>query len=142
MTTMSRSESAAMNTHELVCDFGRHAGEPYTRLPVSYLRWMVNARHSRADIAEAELKRRGTVTPDIDITGHAIDRASQRCLDLWQKSRQGPEGLHAWLHRMAVAALEKPADVNGRHRCGEIIFVIDQAGCWPVVKTVLRKSKR
>ena len=37
-----------INTHGLVCDFGRHKGIPYTRLPVSYLTWMVNRTHSKS----------------------------------------------------------------------------------------------
>lgn len=128
-----------MNTHGVVCDFGRHRGTLYTRLPVSYLKWMVNTRHSRADLAAAELGRRGTVTPDLDVSGHAVDRASLFCLDIWQNTRQVSEGLHAWLCRRAAEAwAAHAADPQGRLQHGGLKFVFEQEGAWPILKTVMR----
>jgi len=128
-----------INTHNLRVDFGKHAGELYTRLPVSYLKWMVNVSHSRAEIAKAELERRGTVTPDLEVSGHAIDRASLSCRKIWHETRGGDEGLHAWLVRMAAEALEK-ADVDdkGRHQHNGMLLAFEQDGNWPVLKTVMR----
>lgn len=127
-----------MNTHGLICDFGCWRGTRYTQVPVHYLKWMVNVRHSRAKIAEAELARRGTVTPELEVTGHALDRASLRCLDLWASTRRDEEGLHAWLCRMAAEAL---ADDRAGQRCrlrhAGIKFVFGREGVWPVLKTVM-----
>lgn len=41
-----------------ICDFGLHKGEPYTRLPASFLTWMVGINHQKAQYASDELKRR------------------------------------------------------------------------------------
>lgn len=128
-----------MNTHGLVCDFDRHRGTPYTRLPASYLKWMVNSGHSRAEIAAAELARRGTVTPDLDVSGHAVDRASLFGLDVWAATRQEGEGLRAWLYRVAVKALAAgPPDAQGRRQHHGSIFAFEQEGAWPELKTVMR----
>jgi uncharacterized protein (DUF3820 family) len=133
-----------INTHNLICDFGKHKGEPYTRLPVGYLTWMVNSNHSRADIAEAELKRRGTVMPELDISGHAIDRASLNCRKIWHQSRGENEGLHAWLQRICKEALEKKdIDDKGRYLWGDVQLVFEMDGRWPVLKTIMpRKNKQ
>lgn len=89
----------AVNTHNLVVDFGRHKGQLWTRIPISYLKWLVNSRTQWANIAQSELDRRGVVTPDeLEITGHALDRASLNCLKEWKKTRYRDEGLHAWLY--------------------------------------------
>ena len=117
----------------------RHKGELYTRIPVSYLKWMVNSNHNRKDIAEAELKRRGTVTPDLEISGHAIDKASLRCLDIWRETRKSDdEGLHAWLVRISGEALAK--GIKNEDTCFykgmKLIFIKD--GVWPVLKSIMR----
>ena len=128
-----------MDTHNIICDFGRHKGTPYTQVPVSYLKWMVRCNHRHQEIAVAELKRRGTVTPDIDISGHAIDRASLNCWQIWQETHQENEGLHAWLVRMATEAIEQgKQDSKGRYIYYGIKFVIEKDGVWPVLKTVVK----
>ncbi|MCF2856068.1 hypothetical protein L1286_01165 [Pseudoalteromonas sp. SMS1] len=43
---------------EYVCDFGLHAGEPYSKLPACFLNWMIETNHSKQDIAKIELERR------------------------------------------------------------------------------------
>ena len=127
-------------TPQLKCDFGRHKGTLWTRVPVSYLKWMLNSGHDKKDIAEAELKRRGTVTPNLEISGHAIDKASLRCLEIWGETRKSEEeGLHAWLIRMCGEATEK-----GTHKDRDTYFysgmkfVFIQDGVWPVLKTIMR----
>ena len=99
----------SINTHGMICDFGRHKGERYTRIPVSYLKWLANTpEHKAHEIAKAELARRGTVTPDLEVSGHAIDRASLSCRKIWhQTASSDQEGLHAWLSRVAAEALER-----------------------------------
>lgn len=128
-----------MNTHGIVVDFGKHAGTLYTRVPVSYLKWMVQKGHSKADIARAELDRRGTVTPEIDVSGHAIDSASNRLLGLWTGTKHNGEGLHAWLCRMALAAF-KSGPLNEEncivHNGVKWVF---EPGEWPALKTVMPK---
>ncbi len=53
--------------------------------------------------------------PYIDISDHAVDRASQRCLGLWEETALPGEGLLTWLRRtareaLALAAGQEPAD--------------------------------
>jgi hypothetical protein len=142
--------SAEINTHNLVCDFGKHKGELWTRIPVSYLKWLVNSpmlsgRDDQARaIAAAELKRRGTVTPTIEVSGHAIDSASLRCRKTWHETAKDPhEGLHAWLCRMATEALAtQPPDHYAEAVEGVIpyagikwVFVFGEA--YPTLKTVM-----
>lgn len=127
----------AINTHHLVCDFGQHKGQPWTRVPVSYLLWMVNNKTRDHEIAEAELKRRGTVKPEMDISGHAIDRASQTLIGKWAETRTMNEGLHAWLVRMATEARLHGKAVNNKFHYKGIRFAFDDDGQWPVLKTVM-----
>ena len=92
----------------MLIDFGKHRGQPYTRAPISYLRWMVDNAHSRSDVAQAELERRGIplVSAPIEISGHAIDSASLRAWKNYRDTRKDAnEGLHAWLVRTCVDAL-------------------------------------
>lgn len=127
-----------VNTHDFIMPNGKHQGERITRVPVSYLKWMINSNHSIAVYAKAELERRGTVTPEIDISGHAIDSASLRIRKIWHENRGEDEGLHSWLVRMAMLAMhdgEKRGDKIAY--CG-VLWVIEQDGCWPVLKTVMR----
>lgn len=130
--------SEQINTHFLRLDFGRHIGELWTRVPVSYLLWLVSVKHPRADVAQAELERRGSLRPNLDVTGHAIDRASLTLRALWLAEARRGEGIHAWLTRRAEEALELKG-VNGRlvivHR--GIRFVFGRDGSWPVLKTVM-----
>ena len=141
--------SEDINTHGMICDFGKHVGTPYIQMPVSYLKWMVCIDHSRADIAAAELNRRGTVTPDLDVSGHAIDRASllSPIRKVWQTDvartpkGENPEGLHAWLVRLTAEAMRGEPDERGRYRHRGIVFCIERDGVWPVLKTVLPDKK-
>lgn len=115
----------------------RYVQADYTQVPVAYLKWMVQSSHSRAEIADAELTRRGTVTPDLDISGHAIDRASLNCRKIWHETALDKnEGLHAWLVRMAGIALKNEPDEKGRHHHAGMKFVFEP-GKWPVLKTVM-----
>lgn len=133
-----------INTHGMVIDFGRHRGMLWTRVPVSYLRWLVNSAPEKADIARAELEHRGTTTPTMEITGHAIDRASQQLLTMWQDDcgHRGPTiGLHAWLLIQAGFAREEgKQDDQGRHHYRGVVWVFQEdTEEWPVLKTVMRE---
>lgn len=134
---------ADIDTHGFIMPNGRHKGELITRMPISYLKWMVNERHNCAAYAEAELKRRGTVTGDLDISGHALDQASLRLLVCWQKTRDVDEGLHAWLlKRAAIALAEGERKDGGKIIHDTIQFVFEMDGVWPVLKTVMSKHKK
>lgn len=128
----------------MICDFGEHAGTPWTRVPVSYVLWVANVRprHTRADIAEAELARRGTRKPTIEVSGHAIDRASQKCLDLWIKdSDHGKkEGISAWLIRVSEEALRDGVRDGDKIYYRRMCFFFEEETAWPVLKTVTRKN--
>ena len=131
-----------MNTEGLVCDFGKHEGELYTRIPINYLLWMVNIGHSRTEIAEAELARRGTTLPRIEVSGHAINRCSLRLLRTWERLRKDEEGIHAWLCRVGEEALEHgKRDDQGRVLYMGMKFVFKQEAVWPVMLTVMRQNR-
>lgn len=130
--------TAAVNTHGFTMPSGKHRGELITRVPVSYLKWMVRERHSLANYAQAELDRRGTVTPEIEISGHAIDSASLRIRKVWHESRGEDEGLHAWLVRMAEAALREGEQRGDKIAFGGVLWVFERDGEWPLLKTVMR----
>ncbi len=132
-----------INTHHLIVDFGKHKGTPWTHVPVSYLNWLVNsapiADTSNRSIAAAELKRRGTVTPKIEVSGHAIDRASLSCRKVWhQTARDENEGIHAWLCRMSAEAIERGEKLNhGKIRYSGLDFVFEFGECYPTLVTVM-----
>jgi len=131
-----------MNTHGLVVDFGKWNGHLYTRVPVQYLLWMVQKGHTKADIAQAELTRRGTVVPEIDISGHAIDSASKRLLKVWSDDKMDTgEGLHAWLCRVAMEAYSKRKSEAHDYTVYRGIKWVFELGVWPVLKTVMLHNK-
>ena len=129
-----------MNTHNLKVDFGKHKGELYTRLPISYLTWMINIGHSKSEIAKAELERRGTVMPTIEISGHAIDRASLTCRKIWHNDRGENEGLNAWLLRVSAEALEKGEKQDDKILWKGMKFVFQTGKVYPTLKTIMRKG--
>ncbi|MCF6439612.1 hypothetical protein L1077_09245 [Pseudoalteromonas luteoviolacea] len=43
---------------EQICDFGIHAGEPYSKLPACFLNWMIETKHKKQEYAKCELNRR------------------------------------------------------------------------------------
>lgn len=126
------------NPHHKRITFGSHRGELFTRLPVSYLKFMVCNRTQQWEIAQAELDRRGTATPNLDISGHAVDRASLNCLSIWRRTRRQGEGLHTWLVRMSNEAIAQcHIDRAGRYKHEGMLFVFESSGAWPILKTVM-----
>jgi len=129
----------AIDTHGFRLPTGRHAGELITRVPISYLKWMVRERHSCADHAQAELDRRGVrIDSKLEISGHAVDSASLRCRKLWHDSALSGEGLHAWLIRMGEAAIAMGTLKGDKVAYGGMLFVFEGTGEWPLLKTVMR----
>lgn len=135
-----------IDTHGLRVDFGKYRGERYTRLPVSYLRWMVNDSHQKSDVARAELERRGIPLNDtvVEISGHAIDQASKRVLKIWRKERSSGEGLHHWLVRISEKALAntKGLDKNGRTYHMGMKLVFAQGELYFTLKTIMRDDRK
>jgi hypothetical protein len=133
-----------VNTHNLIVDFGKHKGERWTRLPISYLKWLINDGTQYANIARSELERRGhTELGDMEISGHAIDRASLFCWKVWKETKNKDEGLHAWLYRIALEALER-GEVTGEEKEGRVYmglrFVYEFGDIYPTLKTVINKK--
>lgn len=138
-----------INTHDMTIDFGKHKGERVTRIPRSYLHWLANGNvnESWANIAKSELKRRGSSIPTMELSGHALDRASQSCLEIWKKTRkeeptQQPEGLYTWLMRMATEARKNPPVREGVFRHGDMQFIFEEGDEFPSLKTVMPKAAK
>jgi len=132
-----------MDTREIELTFGKHRGTRIQRVPASYLLYMVRNETPQANFAQAELDRRGTTIPTVEISGHAIDSASIRCRRIWHEHREKTEGLHSWLAKNAGIAYEAcPRDKDRIDHLG-VTWVFDHDGRWPVLKTVWRaKEKR
>lgn len=131
-----------IDTHNLRVDFGKHRGERWTRVPVSYLRWIVNTKpaHKYREIAVAELDRRNIplVNCDIEITGHAIDGASLRLRKTWHETSGKGEGLHAWLQRLCREALDhEDPDSEGRIHWRGVQLVFEDGEIVPILKTCM-----
>ncbi len=122
--------------------FGIHEGKSIMRVKAEYLFWMVRVRHTYATEAQVELDRRGTKLPDFEISVHAVDRASTRCLDLYQASRRRNEGIFTWLGRMAQKALDSGTKQNDEgmihYRGMAFAFTTEETTEWPVLATVSR----
>lgn len=131
-----------LSTHGFVMEHGKHKGELITRVPVGYLKWMVRVSATNWQFAAAEMERRGTVTPDIEISGHAIDSASLRCRKIWHETRaDDSEGLHAWLCRKAGEALAYGDKQGDKIAYDGMLFVFAEDGAWPALKTIMRDKK-
>jgi hypothetical protein len=122
---------------------GKYVDQLITHVPPGYLRWMVRADHVMAREAEAELERRGTpaTAEDIEVSAHALDRASIRHLETYLSDRQEDEGLHAWLLRRGSEAAKSPArtaDADAStHHYMRVVWVFGHGCIIPVLKTVL-----
>ena len=127
-------------------EFGRHKGTRYTRIPVSYLRWLAKEMETQrpGELAAAELTRRGMSLEyaDIKISGHAIDSASLRCLNIYSSTRRKNEGLHAWLTRI----VQENATVNTPNLdhvyVGRMRLVIENDNGQLILKTVIVGIKK
>lgn len=128
----------AINTHGQRIQFGKHKGELFTRLPVSYFKWMVNENAPQADIAKAEFERRGDTMPEVELSGHAIDNASIRVRKIWHETKNENEGIYSWLQRMTKESLEANNVHNGKYKHKGMKLVIEQGEELPVLKTIMR----
>lgn len=140
--------SQAPNTHNVTMPFGKHKGELLTRVPVSYLRWMANETSMDVkwqELAKAEWERRGDTMPEVELSGHAIDRASLRVRKSWHRTAKSPdEGLYSWLQRMTLEAIqsgEKGKEDNVYFYSG-LKFVIAKGNEFPSLKTIMPHGGR
>ncbi len=135
-----------IDTHGVRIGFGKHHGELYTRLPISYLRWMCNSGTREKELAEAELKRRGVglINSPIEISGHAVDTASLRVWKQYRDTRtDSHEGLHAWLLRMCTEAMtESDANDDDQIFYKGMKLVLVQGDLHWTLKTVMMENKK
>jgi Putative quorum-sensing-regulated virulence factor len=134
-----------MNTHGVILPFGRHKGELLTRVPVSYLKWMVNQPEMAANwrsLAKAEFERRGDTLPKVEVSGHAIDNASLRVRKIWRRTALNKEeGLYSWLMRITLEAREKGELLeDGQISYLGMKLVIEPGAEFPVLKTIMKLS--
>ena len=129
-----------INTHGVKINFGKHKGELFTRLPVSYLRWMINESAPMSEYAKAEFERRGDTMPKIELSGHAIDNASIRVRKIWHETKlTQDEGIYSWLQRVTLEAIEKGEKLpSGKIKYLGMKFVIQKGDEFPVLKTIMR----
>jgi hypothetical protein len=133
------NQTEQLNTHGVVINYGRHKGELVTRLPVSYLRWMINEKAPMWEYAKAEFDRRGDTMPKIELSGHAIDNASLRVRKIWHETKLENEGLYSWLQRVTLEAIERGERLeSGKIKYLRMKFVIEQGEEYPVLKTIMR----
>lgn len=125
-----------IDTHNKIVNFGKHKGERWTRVPVSYLKWLANETSGqKKEMAMAELKRRGTTTPEtLELSHHSIDRASQ-ITKRWKN-----RGVCSWLQRIGEEALDK-ADGKESIIFRDFKFVFSYGNYYPVLKTITLARK-
>lgn len=133
-----------IDTTNLVVGFGKHKGELWTRLPVSYLRWLANESEQYRDLALSELQRRGTLLDrSVELSQHSIDRASLFCRKVWHQTKvSDKEGLYTWLHRVATEALTKLETGEGEVMHLGCKFAFTRGDYYPVLKTIINKNKK
>lgn len=134
------SNAKPLDTANVRLSFGKHKGQMITRVPLSYLRFMINESTKMCDYARAELERRGGELPKVEISGHAIDRASMRVGHIWRETRGADEGLYTWLSRMVLEALEADNAIHGDdggYAHNGVKWVIAQGDEFPVLKTCM-----
>ena len=140
---MTNPETAKATENE-VLTFGKHKGERWTRVPKSYLRWLINEGTQWSDKAKEEMERRGTsVTHEIELSAHSIDRASLRCRTIWKRTRLNEdEGLYSWLERMAREALALCGEGQEEVVYNGMKFCFSHGDYYPCLKSVFPKNTK
>lgn len=78
--------------------------------------------------------------PLVELSGHAIDKASLRCRKIWHQTRKEGEGLWSWLQRMTLEAIEQGAVTGDRIHYKGMKFCVMQGDEIPVLKTIMRNK--
>lgn len=126
-----------------ILDFGKHKGESWGKVPRDYLNWLANQPTSEnVERARKEIERRGTAYPTVEISGHAIDRASLRCLKIYLNNKNKGEGLYSWLIRISNEAIVNGEEKikNNIYRYKGIDFIFKFGEIYPVLKSVFYKK--
>jgi hypothetical protein len=125
---------------------GKYKGTSIEEVPPGYLRRLANGRGNLAAMAKKELARRKMELYSIEITAHAVDRASTRFGLQWAQTSNAGEGIHAWLGRVAEEALEKIDLTKERgslcvtHR--SMVFAFDLRFVTPVLTSVWLSNEK
>ena len=131
--------SESISTHNLVRGDGRYTDTLYTRIPVFELRKQSRRSGMIGLLATLELERRGVprTTHDIDISTHAIDRASQRFIrHFLNDCAETGEGITEWLHRISKEALNQAPVQQSEISHRGMRFIFEKSGPYPLLKTV------
>lgn len=119
---------------------GKHIGKPITQVPIIYLHQLIEQQCEGHEYASMEIERRGTKHSNfVDITYHAIDRASMQLMDIYRATRLPNEGLYTWLGRQAESAMKHGRTVGNRivdHRNIRWVFSFEYTP--PKLVTVMR----
>jgi len=135
-----------LDTQGIIISFGKHKGELLTRVPISYIKWMINQNDyiPLKEYAKAEFIRRGDTMPLVELSGHAIDNASLRIRKIWHETKLKDEGLYSWLQRITLEALdngdsiELQDDNTKKIRYKGMKLVITEGEEFPLLKTIMR----
>lgn len=136
----------AINTKGVRLDFGKYYGKLITRIPPSHLYWMIANGTSMADYAAAELKRRGTIIPTIEVSPHAINRASRGLMRKFFNGKDSKvrahdnEGLHSWLVRISGDALKQGTRSGDKIVYRGLLFVFELGFEMPVLKSIMPRN--
>lgn len=124
---------------------GKFKGVLISRTPPRYLEWAVKNMPDFSDVARAELYRRGFDVNIVEVSSHAVDRASQRVLAVWQSETNGGIGIHSWLVKKANEALKAGPEKSGeqlRVDLGGIVYLFDMKMVIPVLISVWIKGEK
>ena len=107
--------------------------------------------YSWKDLAKLELERRGDTLPQVEISGHAIDKASLRVWKHWREQNEHarrfakgagnkdwkPLGFYSWLSAVTLTALEKGEFKNDKYHYLGMKLVIEEGNEYPLLKTIM-----
>jgi len=133
--------TAPPNTHGARLEFGKWEGSLITRVPVGYLRFMVNHQTKQWELASAEMIRRHSTMPTVELSPHAIDNASLRVRKRWHETRGKEEGLFAWLQRVTLEAIDQGEEIEeGIYIHLGMKFVVEHGHVYPILKTIMESK--
>lgn len=119
---------------------GRFKGVAITRTPLKYLQWADrNMEEHLSKKAREEIERRGVPQRTLEVSDHAIDKASTRFCQIWQAETCMSVGLLTWLSKRAEQALESvPARTDEKMKISHagIVFVFDLSTTVPFLISV------
>ena len=135
--------SKEINTRRLKVDFGKYKGKFWTQVPINYIRWLLNKENLinvPRDVAMAEVKRRGTLlSKSVEVSAHAIDRASQLMLDDYLAEKNN-FGFYTWVQIRATLAFQEGKRLReDRFEYKGYSWVFDFGVIFPILTTVMKR---